>query len=87
MANVVYFLCALTSIGCALLLFRGYRETRTRLLMWSALCFLGMAFNNVLFFVDMVVLPEVNMWGPLLRSLVGATSGGLLLYGFIMELS
>jgi hypothetical protein len=32
MAELVYALCAATSILCALLLFRGYRASRTKLL-------------------------------------------------------
>lgn len=57
MAEGVYILCSLTSITCALLLFRGYRANRSRLLFWAGLCFLLLALDNVLLFVDMIVLP------------------------------
>jgi hypothetical protein len=57
MAAIVYSLCAILSIACAALLIRGYRRARTRLLMWSALCFVGLAINNILLFVDKVMLP------------------------------
>jgi hypothetical protein len=61
MAETVYILCALTSLLCAVLLFRGYRQTRTRLLFWSSICFVGLAANNLLLLVDLVVLPEVDL--------------------------
>lgn len=87
MAIVVYFSCAVLSSGCAFMLFRGYRQNSLKLLLWSGLCFLGLALNNILFFVDVVLFPEINMWGPLLRGSLGALSGSILLYGFITELS
>ncbi|HEX6099725.1 MAG TPA: DUF5985 family protein, partial [Thermoanaerobaculia bacterium] len=31
-ANLVYVLCALTTVACAVLLYRGYRRSHTRLL-------------------------------------------------------
>ena len=58
MAEVVYILCALTSLACAVLLIRGYRRSRSRLLLWSCLGFVALAANNVLLFVDLVVVPH-----------------------------
>jgi hypothetical protein len=87
MAKLVYLLCALNSIGCAAMLIRGYRRDRTRLLLWSSLCFAGLALNNVLLFVDLVMFPEINVNGALIRSILGASSGALLLYGLIWELT
>ena len=60
MAETVYVLCALTSILCAALLFRAYRGNRSRLLLWSTLCFVGLALNNVFLFVDIVVVPDIT---------------------------
>ncbi|HVC31655.1 MAG TPA: DUF5985 family protein [Steroidobacteraceae bacterium] len=57
MAEAVYILCAVTSIICAVLLFRGYSATRTRLLFWASLCFLFLAINNVVLYIDLVVIP------------------------------
>ena len=34
MATLVYALCALTSLACAVLLLRGYLSSRARLLLW-----------------------------------------------------
>jgi hypothetical protein len=65
------------------LLFRGYARTGLRLLLWSALCFIFLTVNNVLLFVDNVVLPEIDLRPyRLLTSLVGI---GCLLYAFIWE--
>jgi hypothetical protein len=61
MAEAIYVLCALTSLGCSLLLLRGYARTRVRLLLWSSLCFVGLTLNNALLFVDLVVLPEMDL--------------------------
>lgn len=62
MAESIYLLCAVTSVACALLLLRGFARTRVRLLFWSSLCFVGLALNNLLLFVDLVLLgPEVDL--------------------------
>jgi hypothetical protein len=62
MAESIYLLCALTSMACVLLLLRGFRRTKVRLLFWSSLCFVGLALNNLLLFVDLVVLgPETSL--------------------------
>ena len=61
MAEIVYALCAAMSVLCAALLFRAYHRTRTKLLLWSTLCFIGLAVNNILLFVDIIVLPDVDL--------------------------
>jgi len=61
MPAVGYVLCALTSSLCALLLIRGYRANRARLLFWSSICFIGLALNNVTLFVDFIVVPQVDL--------------------------
>lgn len=83
MATLVYALCALTSLACAVLLLRGYASTRARLLLWSGLCFAGLAANNVLLLIDKRVVPTVDlsMW----RSLPALAGVALLLYGLVWE--
>ena len=83
MAEAVYLLCALTSVVCSILLFRGYQGNRTRLLFWSSLCFVGLAVNNVLLFVDLVIVPAVDL--SILRSCVALVAIGLLLVGFVWD--
>lgn len=62
MAEAVYILCAVTSILIAVLLFRGYARSRARFLLWCALCFVGLAVNNALLFVDKVVYPDIDLF-------------------------
>jgi hypothetical protein len=79
-ADIVYVLCAVTSALCAALLIRGWRRSRGRLQFWGALCFTGLALNNVLLIID-VRMDRVDLAGiRLLPALVGVA---LLLYGLI----
>ena len=80
---VLFLFAALTSFGCMALLFRGYARTGSRLLLWSALCFIFLTGTNVLLFVDNITAPEVDLRVyRLLASLIGI---GCLLYAFIWE--
>lgn len=83
MATAVYFLCAATSVLCALLLVRSWLRTRQRLLMWSAAGFTGLAVNNVLLFVDRVVVPDRDLL--LLRDASALVAVSILLFGLIWE--
>lgn len=83
MGLVVDMLCALTSLACAALLLRGYRRSRARLLLWSALCFACLAINNLLVIVDERVLPAQDL--SVLRSLPALLGVALLLYGLVWE--
>src|SRR5688572_10338382 len=65
-AELIYLLCAATSLAAAWLLIRYYRDRRTPLLFWSALGFAGLALHNVLVYVDRSLLPDANI--SLLRS-------------------
>ncbi|MGH9501757.1 MAG: DUF5985 family protein [Terriglobales bacterium] len=85
MAAVVYLLGALTSLTCAVLLLRGYSRGKRKLLLWSGLCFAGLAVSNVLIFIDLVVVPDVNLYR--LRLATAAVAMVLLLYGLIWESS
>lgn len=79
----LYLLAVFSSGACAVLLFRGYSRRRLRLLMWSAICFVGLTINNVALFVDLVVFPEIDLrLARLIPALIGMT---LLLYGFIWD--
>ena len=83
MGLIVYLLCAVASLICAMLLFRGYRTTRVPLLFWAALCFSILVGTNSLLFVDLVLFPDINLapW----RSGVTLVAFALFLYGLIFE--
>jgi hypothetical protein len=81
MAEAVYVLCALTSLGCAGLLWRGYRQSRTRLLFWASVCFFGLALNNLVLLIDLVLLPEIDL--GLVRGLLALLSMLIFAWGLI----
>jgi hypothetical protein len=61
MAEVFYGLCVATSLLCFVLLVRAYRRTHSPLLLWSSIAFLCFTLGNALLFVDLVVLPQVDL--------------------------
>lgn len=83
MGSLVYILCTLTSLGCGVLLWRGYRKTKLRLLFWSSICFLILALSNALLFFDLAVLPDSNLLTA--RSVVTLIALLVLIYGLVFE--
>ena len=84
LAPTVYLLCLASSAACAWLLARSYARTQTRLLLWSAICFLLLSINNLLVVVDLMVIESIDFGiARLVASLIGVL---ILLYGFIWEL-
>ncbi|HEY6517690.1 MAG TPA: DUF5985 family protein [Steroidobacteraceae bacterium] len=84
MAESIYILCALTGILCAVLLYRGYRANRTRLLFWASLAFLLLAADNVILYFDLVILPALPdlFW---YRTGVALAGMLLLVFGLVWE--
>ena len=85
MAETVYLLCALISIACAVLLVRGYAASGSRLLLWSGLCFVGLAANNVLLVVDLLVVPTVDL--SLWRTVAALAGLSSLVFGLVWDAS
>jgi hypothetical protein len=83
MGPAVYVLSALIRASCAILLLRGYRRSRQRLLLWSGLCFLALTLSSVLLFLDLVIFTQIDLY--IWRLLVAAIGMLLLLYGLIWE--
>jgi len=80
---VLASLALLTSLACMVLLFRGYAASGVRLLLWSALCFVFLTFNNLLLFFDLIVFTELDLRPyRLMAALIGLA---FLLYGFLFE--
>ena len=84
MASIVYALSTLTCIACAYLLLRSFKRTGTRLLLWSGLCFIGLALNNVLATID-VNTPTDLMDLSTIRVVVSTISISILIYGLTWE--
>jgi hypothetical protein len=82
MAALVYVLCALTSLACAVLLLRGWFANRVRLLLWTGLCFVGLFLNNALLVVDSRTPSiDLSVW----RSIPAVAGLALLVYGLVWE--
>jgi hypothetical protein len=82
-AAIVYALCALTSLFCAWLLLRAYQGHRTRLLLWSSVSFAGLALNNVLLFIDLIVVPSIDL--SVLTAGTAVAAIMVLLFGLVGE--
>jgi hypothetical protein len=82
-ATAVYVLCALASLACALLLLAAYRRERTRLLLWTCLCFGWLAVNSVLLVVDRVVVSDVDL--SVARASSALVGLATLLFGLIYD--
>jgi len=84
MPYIVNILGAITVALCALLLLRAYVKVKTRLLLWSGLCFAGLTVSNVLVFIDLALIgPHTSLYS--LRLAVAAVSTLLLVYGLVFE--
>lgn len=79
-AEIIYLLCSGTSLLCAVLLLRRFARQRLHILMFSGLCFLGLALNNLLVYLDFVI-PHTD-W-TLARNLVAACATVLLVVGLV----
>ena len=81
---ILFLLAVATSLACTVLLIRAYLETRLRILMWSGLCFVCLTVNNLVLFIDLVVLPSgVDL--RLIRHGTALVGMLFLIYGFIRE--
>lgn len=83
MSGIVYVLCALTALTCAVLLLRGYSASGARLLLWSGLCFVGLTVNNALVFVDLYVVPGTSLL--LARNVSALVAVSLLIFGLVWD--
>lgn len=82
--SIIYGLCALTALLCAVLLLAAWRRSGYNLLLWSGLCFSGLTLNNILLVADKVIFP-VSPDLSVARSAVALLSLSLLLIGLIWD--
>jgi len=83
MDALIYSLCALTALVCAVLLLKTYARSKYRLLLWGGLCFVGLTLNNVLVIVDKFAVPYVDLstW----RLIIALLAMAVFLYGLIWD--
>jgi hypothetical protein len=81
--GAVYLLCATAALTCGVLLLRGYRRRRVRLLLWCCVFFFCLAAENAILFTDLIVVPETDLSAT--RSSVVLVGTVLLLYGLVWE--
>lgn len=82
MAALVAALGALTALLCAVLLLRGWHTGRQRLLLWSGLCFLGLALSNGVLVLDLL---DAARSFQTARLGISALAMGVLVLGLVWE--
>lgn len=82
-ASVVHVLCAVTSLVCAILLWRGYRASGARLLKWSGFCFMGLFLNNLLLVIDTHTMLALDL--ALIRTVPALVGVGCIIYGLVWD--
>ena len=84
MEVAAYLLCTVTALACTVLLWRGYRRSKVRLLLWSGLCFLAMTVENAILFIDKVITgPETDL--SLVRLSAALIGIAVLVFGLVWE--
>jgi Family of unknown function (DUF5985) len=84
MATIVNLIGMIVVGLCAVLLLRAYASVRRRMLLWSGLCFAGLAASGALAYIDLELMPtEVNLYTWRLG--IAAVSQLLLVYGLLWE--
>jgi hypothetical protein len=83
MAAFSYALCLSTALACAGLLFRAYRRQPASLLFWAACCFCGLSLANALVVLDLLVVPDRDLYP--LRLAVSLASISLLVFGMVWD--
>jgi Family of unknown function (DUF5985) len=83
MAATVYALCAVASIACVAMLARAWMRERVRVLLWCLVCFVCLAINNTVLFIDEVVVTntDLSVW----RALPAALGVAALVFGLVQE--
>ena len=82
-AIAVYVLGTLVCLLCAVFLLTAYLRVQNRLLLWSGICFVGLTCSNALVFIDLVVLPKIDLYTY--RLAIAAIAMLFLVYGLIFE--
>src|SRR5215204_5060062 len=81
MGLFVYALCAMTSLLCCLMLALQHRRSPAPLLRQSAIAFFCFGISNILLFIDLIMLPQVDL--RIYRNLASLTGVAILLVALI----
>ena len=87
MAEVVYVCCTVVSLCCTALLLRTYMQSRARLILWCTLSFVFLSLNHLFICVDLILFPDLDLWGSIVRNALFAMAGSVLVFGLAWELS
>jgi hypothetical protein len=79
----IYLLCFAASVTCAAMLVRGWLASRTRLLLWSGVCFGFLALNSLAVICDIMVFPDLDLTP--VRHLTSLAAVSVLLVGLVWE--
>lgn len=81
LGGFIYAMCAITALLSAILLLRAYLRSRSRVLLWSGLCFTGLMLSNAVLVLDKLVYTEIDLlpW----RLWITLASLLMLLFGLI----
>lgn len=71
----------LTALLCSVLLLRGWRLGRQRLLLWAGLCFLGLCISNAFLVADLLNAMDLQR----LRLSISALAMIVLVVGLVWE--
>ena len=71
--------------GLCVASWRSYLANRTRLLLWSSVCFIFLALNNLALVLDLVVWPSPEVDLRLPRLLLALAAAVSLIWGFVWE--
>ncbi|MEP6883581.1 MAG: DUF5985 family protein [Gammaproteobacteria bacterium] len=83
MIQTMYALCALVSVACAAFSLQQYLANGSKFLRWATLCFMGLAVNNILIYLDDILHRggDFFMWRAA-AALAGMTA---FIYGLIWD--
>jgi hypothetical protein len=85
MREAIYILCAITCLLCMVMLLRGYLRSRTRLLLWSSVCFAGLLANNVMLLIDKILYAQYEDFLTMPRALAALAGLLILVYGLVWD--
>jgi len=83
MVEATYVLNTLGCVACAIMLWRAWRRSGSRMLLLSATCFGLLTLNNALILVDVLVVPDTDL--GVVRAASALAGFSVLLFGLIWE--